>query len=136
MKFGEKLRKLRKESGLTQKELASKVGVTDRSLLSYENGASYPRNRDTYRKLADFFDVDINYLLTEDENFIIQAADKYGRRGAVQAQELVNELTGLFAGGELEEADMDALANAVQEAYWIAKINNKKYTPNKYKNNK
>jgi hypothetical protein len=83
--------------------------------------------------LAEILNVDANYLITEDEEFITQAREKYGYTGAKQAQELVNELTGLFAGGELEEEDMDALANAVQEAYWIAKINNKKYTPKKYK---
>jgi transcriptional regulator with XRE-family HTH domain len=133
MKFGEKLKSLRKKAGLTQGELAKQIGISDRALLSYEKGVSYPRHRETYYKLAEILNVDANYLITEDEEFITQAREKYGYTGAKQAQELVNELTGLFAGGELEEEDMDALANAVQEAYWIAKINNKKYTPKKYK---
>lgn len=132
MKFGEKLKALRKEHDFSQIELAKKVGVTYKSIASYEKGTSYPRNRDVYKKLSEIFDVDINYLLTEDEDFIVQAKEKYGSKGAKQAQELVAELSGLFAGGDIEEEDMDALANAVQQAYWIAKLKNKKYTPKKY----
>jgi len=40
----------------------------------------------------------------------------------------------LFAGGELAEDDMDEMMLAIQEAYIIAKKNNKKYTPKKYVN--
>lgn len=36
-------------------------------------------------------------------------------------------MTGLFAGGELPEEDKDALFEAIQEAYWQSKIENKKY---------
>ena len=49
---------------------------------------------------------------------------------------MVNELTGLFAGGELAEEDMDELMLAIQKAYVIAKENNRKYAPKKYAKNK
>ena len=41
-------------------------------------------------------------------------------------------MTGLFAGGEMAEEDMDALMLAVQQAYVDAKRKNRKYTPKKY----
>ena len=132
MKFHEKLKTLRKENELSQERLAKMAKISKRSLILYEQGTNYPRDRDVYNRLAECLGVDTNYLMTEDEEFILDARKKYGYRGAKQAQELVEELTGLFAGGELEEEDMDILANAIQEAYWIAKLNNKKYTPNKY----
>ena len=43
------------------------------------------------------------------------------------------EVTGLFAGGELADEDLDEMMKGIQEAYWIAKENNKKYTPKKYR---
>ena len=74
-----------------------------------------------------------SYLLSEDDAFIAEVEDKYGRRGAKQAQELLAEVTGLFAGGELADEDMREMVDAIQEAYLIAKKNNKKYTPKKYR---
>lgn len=37
------------------------------------------------------------------------------------------EVTGLFAGGELDQDDMDEMMKAIQDAYWIAKEKNRKY---------
>lgn len=75
----------------------------------------------------------IENLLSEDDAFIADVEDKYGRRGARQAQELLAEVTGLFAGGEMADEDMREMVDAIQEAYLIAKKNNKKYTPKKYR---
>lgn len=66
-------------------------------------------------------------------NFYHNRKYKYGRRGARQAQELLAEVTGLFAGGEMADEDMREMVDAIQEAYLIAKKNNKKYTPKKYR---
>lgn len=133
MKFGEKLRDLRKDKGLTQTDLAKEIGVSLRTIISYETGKSYPKKREIYSMLADYFHIDVNYLLTEDEEFITEAKEKYGSRGAKQAQELVSEIGGLFAGGELSETDKDAVMQALQKAYWDAKEDNKKYTPKKFR---
>ena len=99
MRFGEKLRDLRKGKGMTQTDLAKEIGVSLRTIISYENSNSYPKQREVYFKLAAFFNVDINYLLTEDEEFITKANTKYGNRGARQAEDLVAEIGGLFSGG-------------------------------------
>ena len=69
--------------------------------ISYETEGRYPRNREAYSRLAQFLGVETNYLLTEDEEFVSQAAEQYGSRGRRQAEALVSELSGLFAGGEL-----------------------------------
>ena len=133
MKFGEKIREERNKLGLTQQEFAKKLGVSLRTITNYETGSMYPKKREIYSKLAELLDVDINYLLTEDEEFTMQAHEKYGARGAKQAQELVNQLGGMFAGGELSEQDMDAVMLSMQKLYWDAKEENKKYTPKKYR---
>ena len=133
MKFKDKVREGRIRKNMTQQQLADALGVALRTLTNYERGERYPRNREIYKKLADIFEVDVNYLLTEDLEFAIQAGEKYGARAAIQARGMVEELGGMFAGGELTEEDMDAVMKAMQQFYWDAKENNKKYTPKKYR---
>ena len=133
MTFGEKVKNERNRLGLNKDELAKKIGVTRRVISSYENDSSRPRGTERYKKLAEALGVNINYLLSEDEAFIADVEDNYGHRGAKQAKELLAEVTGLFAGGEMADEDMREMVDAIQEAYLIAKKNNKKYTPKKYR---
>ena len=133
MTFGEKVKNERNRLGLNQDELAKKIGVTRRVISSYENDSSRPRGTERYKKLAEALGVNINYLLSEDEAFIADVEDNYGHRGAKQEKELLAEVTGLFAGGEMADEDMREMVDAIQEAYLIAKKNNKKYTPKKYR---
>lgn len=133
MTFGKKVKNERNRLGLNQDELAKKIGVTRRVISSYENDSSRPRGTERYKKLAEALGVNINYLLSEDEAFIADVEDNYGHRGAKQAKELLAEVTGLFAGGEMADEDMREMVDAIQEAYLIAKKNNKKYTPKKYR---
>ena len=133
MTFGEKVKNERNRLGLNQDELAKKIGVTRRVISSYENDSSRPRGTERYKKLAEALGVNINYLLSEDEAFIADVEDNYGHRGAKQAKELLAEVTSLFAGGEMADEDMREMGDAIQEAYLIAKKNNKKYTPKKYR---
>ena len=64
---------------------------------------------------------------------IEKSAEKYGAKGAKQAQALVDEVSGLFAGGNIADEDLDVMMKALQDAYWIAKEKNKKFTPKKYR---
>ena len=133
MRFGEKLCAMRKEKGLTQAEFAKLAGVGLRTITNYESGECYPRKRDIYHKLAELFHTEENYFLNEDEEFLLSAAEKYGAKGAKQAQALVDEVSGLFAGGNIADEDLDVMMKALQDAYWIAKEKNKKFTPKKYR---
>jgi transcriptional regulator with XRE-family HTH domain len=137
MTFGEKFKAERERMGLKQQEIADKLGINRRMITRYENGLSFPRSRDAYKKIADLFGVEVNYLLTEDEQFVVDAGAQYGSRGRKQAQELIADMSGLFAGGTLSPQDEDAVMKALQEIYWQAKERNtEKYTPKKYKEKK
>ncbi len=131
MKFGEKVRQLRTGAGMSQKELAEALGVSLRTVTNYETCSRYPKSRDVYGRMADLLGCDINYLLTEEESAVISAAEKYGASGARQMSGLIAEVSGLFSGGELAEEDKDELLRAIEEAYWIAKKKNKKYSTKK-----
>ncbi len=134
MKFGEKVKALRKEKKLTQADLAKAIGISARAVQNYEITDAHPKQREIYKKLAEVFEVDVNYLLTEDEEFIYEAQEQYGRRGAKDAAELVLKISGLFAEGEVSEETKDEVMEAIQRAYWAAKKENRKYTPKKYRN--
>ena len=132
MKFGEKLRELRKQKHLSQTELGAAIGVSLRTLRGWEVEGRYPKQRELYAKLAEVLECDVDYLLTEKEAFITDSADRFGYRGERDAKAVVEDLTGLFAGGQMAEEDMDALMLAVQEAYVEAKRRNReKFAPKK-----
>ena len=132
MKFNERLKKLREEKGLTQVQLSELTGISTRMIQKYESGNARPR-LDATEKIAKALNVTADQLLGNVDMLVAQAAEKYGSRGAKQAQQLTEEVTGLFAGGEMAQEDMDVMMKAIQDAYWIAKEKNKKYTPKKYR---
>lgn len=132
MTFGEKVKEARTKHGFSQVELAEKVGKSRRTVIDWENDKALPRTRNVYEDLAKILEVPVSYLLTDDAEFVVSAEEQFGYRGRKDAEELVKELTGMFAGGEMAEEDMDAMMLAVQQAYVDAKKNNKKYTPKKY----
>ena len=132
MRFGEKVRELRRKNGMTQAELAKKAGLGLKTITNYESGATYPQNREVYVTLAEILGCKADYLRSENEEFLVKVQQEFGYRGKKGAEKLLAEVTGLFADGEMAEEDMDEMMLAIQEAYVIAKRNNRKYTPKKY----
>ena len=65
--FAERLKLLRKENGVTQKQLADSIGVTERAVRSYESGKMKPAF-DAINSLADTFRVSADYLLGRSDN--------------------------------------------------------------------
>ena len=133
MKFGEKLKKLRTEKNITQKELADLSGITCRTIQNYEITDKLPKSRETYCRLANALGVEVSVLMGEDEEFLLEANGKYGSRGERQARAILSQVEGLYAGGDLSDEDKEAFNRALQEAYWQAKAVNQKFTPKKYR---
>ena len=65
MKLSEKIYQHRKKLGLSQEELATKLGVTRQAVSKWELGDSLP-DLDMVVKLAKLFGVSTDYLLQED----------------------------------------------------------------------
>ncbi|HFI0463784.1 TPA: LexA family protein [Streptococcus suis] len=65
--FSEKLKFLRKERGLTQKELGEKIGVKHNTVSGYENGVNEPE-QDILYKLATVLGVNINEFFPSPTN--------------------------------------------------------------------
>lgn len=69
---------LRKERGLTQKQLAEQLGVTDKAVSRWETGKGLP-DADTLLRLSNCFDVTVNELLLGERikaEEVARAADK------------------------------------------------------------
>lgn len=62
-KIGKFISKCRKEKKLTQKQLAEKLGITDRAVSKWENGKSMP-DLALLKSLCDILDITINELLS------------------------------------------------------------------------
>lgn len=60
--FGTRLKQLREENQLTQRNIATILNVSDRTVSYYENNQRTP-DPNTLIKLAKFFNVSIDYLL-------------------------------------------------------------------------
>ena len=63
-----KLRNLRLETGLTQKELAKILNSTDKSIWSYEKGIATPPY-DILAAYANYFGVTVDYLIGRTDDF-------------------------------------------------------------------
>ncbi len=133
MKLAQKLLQLRTERELSQKTVANACGISRQTYNGYETGIRYPRQRATYEAMAKFFDVDVNYLFGENEQFVTEASERYGAHGMAQARALAGQLAGMFAGGELTDEDKAAVMRSLEKAFWLAKEDNKKYTPRRFR---
>ena len=133
MAFAENLKEKRAQSGLTQAELAMKAGVTARTIQNYELGTRKPGNMVIVQRIADALGTTTEQLLSSGETLVVAAHERGGARAAKDINELVSEVTGMFAGGKLSDDALDGAMRALNEAYWIAKDKNKKYGRTKKK---
>ena len=67
MTLGNKIKQLRINKGLTQKDLSDQLHVTFQTVSKWENDENEP-DVNTLRQLAKVFDVTVDYLLSEEEN--------------------------------------------------------------------
>ena len=133
MSFKDRLREKRLDANLTQVQLAEKVSVSARTIQNYEMGSRKPTKYEIVEKIAKVLDTTPEYLLGQSEMLVVAAYEKGGSKAARDINELVSEVTGMFAGGTLSEDALDGAMKALNDAYWIAKEKNKKYTPKKYR---
>ena len=146
MTFGEKIKEARLSLNLSQTELAQITGISERSLYTYEQLGTLPR-KSNIRKLAEALHISVSYLLDEEETntqshidddmFIADAKEKFGAKGAKEAQEVLGQVNSLFAGGELDDDAKDVFFQAVMAVYMDSKKSaQEKFTPKKYRKHK
>lgn len=73
--FGEMLKKLRTDAGLTQKQLARRLGVSKSTVSFYEQSIRYPSSY-VLLKIAKVFRISTDYLLGEsDKSQFVDVSD-------------------------------------------------------------
>ena len=87
MTLGEKLLDLRKKLGLSQEEVAEKIGVSRQAVAKWESGIAYP-DLDNLISLSELFCVTIDYLLKKDRD----CSNQNPRKGTIVQEELVKFL--------------------------------------------
>ena len=99
MQFGDRLKNLRTERGLTQKELGKQLNISDRVVGYYESNERFPRDPDTIKSIANFFEVTTDYLLGysnirnpyKDEELTVTDDDVIAAHGKTEKVELSEE---------------------------------------------
>lgn len=64
--LSEKLYKLRKNSGLSQEQLAEQLNVSRQAISKWESGTAVPESEKLIT-ISNYFDVSVDYLLKDDE---------------------------------------------------------------------
>ena len=136
--LGDKIKKLRKERHITQSELANAIGLSRSSIGMIESNKQGTGN-DSLIKIADFFDVTVDYLLSEDDAENIEKKErdysltiKEQENIDMEAQKILDELSMSFSKNKniLTEEDYFAIENALKITLESIKIKNKKkFTP-------
>lgn len=95
MEFSEKLMVLRKKAGLSQEQLADRLGVTRQSVSKWESGAALPELVKLI-SLSEMFDVSLDYLVKDcaEEPSPGKSADKDAARLEQKLDALANDYRG------------------------------------------
>ena len=80
MELNEKIKKYRKEAGLSQEDLASKIYVSRTLITKYESGSAFP-TQENLEKIAIALNVKVEVLLSDKEkNEIVEKSFKTNHR--------------------------------------------------------
>ncbi|MFL0196961.1 helix-turn-helix domain-containing protein [Clostridium sp. WILCCON 0269] len=131
-----RLSSLRKSHGMSQSDLAEKLGVTQQTVSKYENGSREP-DAETLKLLSSIFNVSIDYLLDNSNkkevdieiNIPKEYTDKYKvtSRDKKQYQEEMKKANeAFFLNDELNEDAKKEMLDLMSELFWKAKALNKR----------
>lgn len=140
MALGERLKKARNNKGLTQIEAAKKLGVTNGALSGYERNYRDP-DTNMLKEMAELYEVSLDYLVGNNNTKTneITLSKKEERDIAVRMDELRKDLSSasglLFEGEPMSDEAKESLLEAMEFGIRLAKKNNKKYIPKKYRDN-
>ncbi len=134
MEIGDKIKLSRRKSGITQKELAKRIGVTTRSIQYYEGNIRKPQSTEIIIKLAAALGEEINYFLSDNEISIMQANEmlirhpdkNYSDSPKMRTKKLLEEARLLLGSNDFSEEDKDSFFRAFSEIYFESKNYNKK----------
>ncbi|MDA3731624.1 helix-turn-helix transcriptional regulator [Niameybacter massiliensis] len=113
MLFGDILKKLRLEKGITQKQLGEVIGISDRVIGYYESNNRFPKDEKVIKDLAAYFNVTTDFLLGRViQKDIVQKEQQ-------EHDDFMENVRIQFM--DASEKDRDAIYRKISELYWDAK---------------
>lgn len=131
---------LLQKHGVTSYKVAKEAGVTQTALSNWKSGRSTPTTK-TLQKIADYFGVTIDYLMTgkdeseKKETTLTRRDERDIEKILGQTRDQLLSQEGLMFDGQPATPEaIDSILSAMQVGMELAKKKNKeKYTPKKYK---
>lgn len=123
--FARKLKQYRNALQMSQLDFAKHIGIPFRTYQNYEAGHRYPKSMDIINKIAVALGTTGAELVGSAGGYIIEAGEKGGYRDKKRMEQMVSQLSALFAGGEIDQESKDAAMAALNEVYWKHKQENR-----------
>ena len=116
MTTGERIRMIRLENGMTQKQVADACGMVDSAIRKYESGKITPKP-DTLQRIAAALHVSVYMLMDDDEKELYLAAETSLIRANLKAgyKFTTNEKLLVRLFHLLNESGQDAAIDRVEE---------------------
>lgn len=118
--FGEKLKQLRLENNITQKELADFLGVTPKAVSFYELNQREP-SMDVVVKIAQKFNVPTDYLLDNHHKTNVE-----NKKIPKDLRKILEDEAVTLNGRLLSDDEKEQMLRIVEALYWDAKAKNKR----------
>lgn len=131
---------IRDSRNVKDSQVAKETGITKSTFSEWKSGKYTPK-QEKLQKIADYFGVTINYLMTgtddNEEQPQLSARDErdISRRLEQTLLDLENQQDALmFDGAPLDEETKELLKASLEHSIRVAKINAKKFTNKRYLN--
>lgn len=136
MSVYERIESLRKERKISQGKLEKELGFSNGSVSKWKTSTPTPER---LKKIADYFDVTVDFLMTGKENStynekLTRKDEKDINAILANTEQLLKQDGLMFDGDPASPEAIESILSAMQVGMEMAKKKNKeKYTPKKYK---
>lgn len=113
--FGDRLRELRKERGLQQRELGDLYNLSSSAIGSYERNLREP-TLELLMQLSEYFGVSVDYLLCRTEERL--TAKDYKEKDAYELSEFMSGHTITVGGVVVSETDKRRICDMATGLFW------------------
>ena len=112
--FGDRLRELRRERGMQQRELGELYNLSSSAIGSYERNLREP-TLELLLQLSEYFGVSVDYLLCRTEERL--TAKEYKEKDSYELAEFMSGHT-ITVGGVVSPADKRRICDMATGLFW------------------
>jgi HTH-type transcriptional regulator, competence development regulator len=128
MKIGQRLTDLREKQGLTQDQMADRLGIKRARYNSWENNIAKP-DIEFIDKIAEIHKVTSDYLLGRSVDVVAESSEPYWATPKDKRdfkKMLEDEAPVMFDGVPISEDDKEKIKRVMEAMFWDAKKKNKR----------